>query len=159
MSLQPLLAASPTIQIHAAAAITAFLLGPFILFSKKGNNRHRLLGRIWAMSMVVTIASSFFIFGIRLIGPFSPIHLLSIAAAYGLFQGISFARQGNIPAHRKSMQSLYYGALIIAGAFTFFPDRIMSRVFFENHPVPGFIFIIAALVIAHLGIRHALAQK
>lgn len=159
MSLQPLLDASPIIQIHAFAAIAAFALGPIILISRKGDTRHRVLGRIWAVSMVVTIASSFFIFGIRLIGPFSPIHLLSISAAYGLFQGINFARRGNIPAHRKSMQGLYFGALFIAGAFTFLPGRIMSQVFFQNHEVPGFIFILAAVVIIHLGVRYALQQK
>lgn len=159
MSLQPLLDASPTIQIHAFAATIAFFLGPFILFARKGNTRHKVLGRIWASAMIITIASSFFIFGIRLIGPFSPIHLLSIAAIYGLVQGINFARQGNISAHRKSMQSLYFGALIIAGAFTFFPGRIMSQVFFQNHQIPGFVFVLAAVLILHLGVRYALQQK
>lgn len=159
MSLQPLLDASPAIQIHAFAAIIAFVIGPLILISRKGNTRHKVLGHIWAMAMIITIASSFLISGIRMFGPFSPIHLLSISAAYGLFQGINFARRGNIPAHRKSMQSLYFGALIVAGAFTFLPGRIMSEVFFQSHALPGFVFIVAAVLTLHLGMRYALKQK
>ena len=42
MTLEPLLQASLAIQIHALAAVLAFLLGGMILFRKKGDRLHRM---------------------------------------------------------------------------------------------------------------------
>lgn len=130
MSLQPLLEASPVIQIHAFAAIAAFVIGAYVLFNKKGDARHKLLGRIWVVLMVVVAITSFFIWTIRLLGPFSPIHILSLVTFVSLFRAIGFARAGKIMAHQSAMQSLYMGALVIAGFFTFMPGRIMHEVLF-----------------------------
>ncbi len=132
MSFTPLLAASPLIQIHVLCAVLALVLGPFILFGKKGNSLHKLLGRTWGLGMVGTIVSSYFIFGIRLWGPFSPIHLLSALSTYTLVSGIYFARTGQVQKHQSAMRALYFGGLIVAGLFTLMPGRIMHRVVFGN---------------------------
>lgn len=68
MTLQPLLQASPVIQIHAYAAIAALLLGAAVLFRRKGDRLHKLGGRIWVLLMVVVAISSFFIHAIRIWG-------------------------------------------------------------------------------------------
>lgn len=39
-------------------------------------------------------------------------------------------KKGNIKAHKRKMILLYFGALIIAGAFTFMPGRYLHSVFF-----------------------------
>jgi uncharacterized membrane protein len=44
--------------------------------------------------------------------------------------GIYFARQGNIKRHKQAMSYTYVGGLIIAGAFTFLPGRLMYQLFF-----------------------------
>jgi uncharacterized membrane protein len=130
MTLEPLLSASPVIQIHACAAIAAFILGGAVLFRKKGDNPHKRLGRVWAALMVIVAISSFFIWQIRLFGLFSPIHILSVLTLLGLWHAIAAVRAGRIQVHRRLMQRLYIGALVVAGFFTFMPGRIMYRVVF-----------------------------
>jgi uncharacterized membrane protein len=78
MTLAPLLQASPAIQIHAFAAMTAFGLGLVQLAAPKGTLPHRTLGWIWIALMLVVSVSAFFIHQLRLWGQWSPIHLLSI---------------------------------------------------------------------------------
>jgi uncharacterized membrane protein len=68
MSLSPLLQASPAIQVHAFAAMTAFLLGIAQLAAPKGTLPHRTVGWIWATLMFVVSVTAFFIHQIRLWG-------------------------------------------------------------------------------------------
>jgi uncharacterized membrane protein len=130
MSLVPLLNAPVAVQVHAAAALAALLLGALVLFRPKGTPLHRAMGRVWVMLMFVAAASSLFINEIRLIGPFSPIHIFSVITFVGLAQGLTAIRRGNVRAHRAAMQSLYFFSLIIAGAFTLLPGRRMHDVLF-----------------------------
>lgn len=71
---------------------------------------------------------SFWINTIRLVGPFSPIHLLSAFVLWSLFQAVTSARDHRIADHKRAMQGLAFGALLIAGAFTFLPGRLMNAV-------------------------------
>ena len=43
---------------------------------------------------------------------------------------VVYARRGRIAAHRSSMTWLFVAALLVAGAFTLLPHRIMGRVVF-----------------------------
>ena len=63
MSLAPLLAAAPEIQVHAFAAMAAFVLGAVQFAAPKGTLPHRTLGWIWVALMLVISASSFWIHG------------------------------------------------------------------------------------------------
>ena len=130
MSLAPLLAAPLAVQIHAFTAIAAVLLGAVILFRRKGTPVHKLMGRIWALLMFTTATAAIFINEIRLIGPFSPIHIFVVMTYYGLWEGIREIRRGNVRAHQATMKSLYLGALLLAGAFTLLPGRRMNEVLF-----------------------------
>jgi uncharacterized membrane protein len=130
MSLAPLLAASPVIQVHAFAAMGAFVLGLVQLTAPKGTIPHRTVGWIWVILMLTVAVSSFWIHDIRTFGPFSLIHLLSILTLVILPLAVLAARRHRVGAHRKTMVSLFVGALVIAGLFTFVPGRIMYRVAF-----------------------------
>lgn len=130
MSLEPLLAASPAIQIHAFAAIAAFALGVVQLAAPKGTLPHRMLGWIWVALMAVVAVSSAFVHTIRLWGPWSPIHLLSIFTLVMLPLAVWRAHQHDVTGHRNRMLGLFIGALVIAGLFTFLPGRIMHAVAF-----------------------------
>jgi uncharacterized membrane protein len=148
MNFEPLLDASPAIQLHALAAVLAFLLGGMVLFRRKGDRLHRMGGRIWVALMLVVAFSSFFIHTIRMFGPWSPIHLLSILTLVAIYRGVSLARAQRIFEHRRTMQATYVGALVIAGFFTFMPGRIMYEVFFEGpQPLAG-VGAAAAIVIS-----------
>jgi uncharacterized membrane protein len=130
MTLQPLLDASPVIGVHVLAAFAAFGLGAVILFRRKGSGPHRLAGRLWVGLMVMVAGSSFFIHTIRMWGPWSAVHLLSIATLAALAYAVAMARSGNIPAHARVMKASYLGALGLAGVFTLAPGRIMNHVVF-----------------------------
>jgi uncharacterized membrane protein len=78
MSLAPLLNAAPGIPLHAVAAMSAFVLGVVQFAAPKGTLPHRTVGWIWVLLTATVAVSSFWIHQIRLLGPWSPIHLLSI---------------------------------------------------------------------------------
>ena len=75
MNLTPLLAAPLQVQIHATAALLAMTLGAAVLVIRKGTPLHKALGRTYVALMLVVATSAIFISEIRLIGPFSPIHI------------------------------------------------------------------------------------
>ena len=70
--------AAPAIPLHAVAAMTAFVLGVVQFAAPKGTLPHRAIGAIWVALMAVVAISSFWIHQLRLVGPWSPIHVLSI---------------------------------------------------------------------------------
>ncbi|MBH5387245.1 MULTISPECIES: DUF2306 domain-containing protein [Bradyrhizobium] len=130
MSLAPLFEAAPAVPLHAFAAMAAFALGILQLAAPKGTLPHRALGWVWVGLMLVVALSSFWIHQIRLIGPWSPIHLLSIFALVMLAWGVLAARSHRVRRHKITMISVFFGALVIAGLFTFLPGRIMHAVVF-----------------------------
>ena len=132
MTLAPLLAASPVIQVHAYAAIAAFALGLVQILAPKGSLPHRRVGWIWAILMLVVALSSLFIHTISTWGPFSPIHLLSLLVLTQVPLGIYFARTHRMVGHRKTMTSMFVFGLVVAGFFTFMPGRIMHAVMFGS---------------------------
>jgi uncharacterized membrane protein len=130
MTLAPLLDAPAIIQIHAFAAIAAFALRVVQLAAPKGTIPHRLIGWSWAMLMLAVALSSLFIHVLRMWGPWSPIHLLSILVLVTLPLAVRHARRHNVGRHRLAMLMLFTGALVIAGGFTLLPGRIMHAVVF-----------------------------
>lgn len=130
MSLDPLLSAPLAVQIHAFSAIAAVALGAVVLFRPKGTPNHKLLGRIWAGLMLVTATAAIFVNEMRIIGPFSPIHIFVLFTYTGVAQGIWYIRRGDVMRHRANMVGLYFGSLGLAGAFTFLPGRRMHAVLF-----------------------------
>ena len=130
MTLAPLLDTPPVVQLHAFAAMGAFVLGAVQLSAPKGTLPHRTVGWMWVVLMALIAASSFWIHDIRLMGPFSPIHLLSIFTLVMLPLAVLHARRHNVEGHRKAMTTMFVGALVIAGLFTLLPGRIMHAVVF-----------------------------
>lgn len=130
MSLSPLLQSSLVVQMHAFAAMAAFLLGVVQLSVPKGTLPHRTIGWFWVMLMTVVSVTAFFIHDLRTWGIWSPIHLLAILTLVMLPLAVLHARRHNVTGHRYAMIGIFTGALVIAGIFTFFPGRIMYRVVF-----------------------------
>jgi uncharacterized membrane protein len=130
MTLAPLLEASPAIQFHAFAAMAAFALGVVQLAAPKGTLPHRTIGFIWVALMAVVAVSTAWVHQIKLWGPWSPIHLLSILTLILLPIAVWRAHVHDVSYHRRAMQGLFFGAVVIAGLFTFLPGRIMHAVAF-----------------------------
>ncbi len=143
MTIQPFLTAGPMIQLHVMAAVLAIVLGPIALARRSRDRWHRRAGYAWVLSMAALAASGLFIHSIRVVGPFSPIHLLSLLTLWQLWLGVREARAGKIAAHRYRMQAIYMLALMLTGAFTLSPGRLMSHILFPETPVAGFVLVLA----------------
>src|SRR5690349_11489163 len=130
MSLAPLFDAAPAIPVHAFAAMAAFVLGTVQFAAPKGTLPHRTVGWIWVGLMVSVAISSFWIHQIRLLGPWSPIHLLSILTLVTVPLGVWMAHRHRVADHRRIMIIIFLGALLVAGLFTLVPGRIIHSVVF-----------------------------
>ncbi len=103
MSLEPLLQATPAIQVHAFTAMAAFALGVIQLAAPKGTLPHRTLGWIWVALMLIVSLTAFLIHKIQLWGPWSPIHLLAIFTLIMLPIAVMAARGHAVERHRRTM--------------------------------------------------------
>lgn len=119
---------APVLQLHIAAALLALLIGLALLLGAKGDRLHRVLGWSWAGAMTVVALTSIFIRDINA-GAFSFIHLFTGWTLIVLPMGLYAARRHDVVRHRARMTGLFVGALLIAGMFTFFPGRLLWRVF------------------------------
>lgn len=131
MSLAPLFNADPAIQLHALSASAAVIIGGLVLWRPKGTRLHKTMGRVWVGLMLVAATSALFINEIRMIGPFSPIHVFSLVTYVSISQGLyAIIVKRDVARHRAEMQGLYIWALLLAGAFTLLPGRRMHQVLF-----------------------------
>ena len=130
MDLSPLLSAPLPVRLHALAALGAFGLGAVQLAAPKGTLPHRTLGYAWIALMLVVAVTSFWIQDMRVWGPWSPIHLLSVLTLAMLPLGLYYARSNQVRGHMLTMSCLFLGALVIAGGFTLMPGRIMHKMVF-----------------------------
>lgn len=113
--------------VHLVCALIALPLGAFVLWRPKGTATHKLLGRTWAVLMLVIAVSSYWLRTLN--GGFSFIHLLSVLTLVSIPLGVYQARKGNIRAHLRSMRGVYIG-LVVAGVFAMAPERKLGELLF-----------------------------
>jgi uncharacterized membrane protein len=136
MDLDPLLHASPVIQIHVATVVAAFFLGAWQIFlSAKGSRPHRKLGSIYIFLMLITAGAAFFIRAPRLPGTlnvhgFTPIHLFIPVVLINVSLTLFALRTRRFKLHRATMMGLFISGIGIAGALAFTPGRVMHAVVF-----------------------------
>jgi len=130
MSLRPLFDAVPPIPSHALVAFSVAAIGVWQLAATKGTRRHRVMGWLFVAGMAYVALSALFISDLKTWGYFSPIHLLIPVTLIGLWTSVRDARRGNIEAHKRGMISLFVLAIIVTGAFTLMPGRVMHEVVF-----------------------------
>lgn len=111
--------------VHLATVLPAVPLGAWLMLSPKGTPRHKALGKVWLVLMVVTALTTLFIRQING-GQFSPIHIFVPMTLHGAWQAIRTARRHDLAAHRKGLIGFYLGALTIPGLFAFMPNRLMG---------------------------------
>ena len=105
----------------------------YIIVDKKGTKIHRQFGRIYMNLMLVTALITLFMpayVGPRFLNNFGWIHSFSFLTIYTVPTAYLAIKNGNIKAHKRKMVLLYFGAIVIAGGFTFFPGRYLYELFF-----------------------------
>ncbi|WJY21573.1 DUF2306 domain-containing protein [Fontisubflavum oceani] len=154
MTLEPILSAPAAVQLHMMAAVVSIALGPFAIYRRRRDRLHRMIGYAWIISMVLLAGSGLAIPAVvlPLLEPFGPIHILSIAVLYWLWEGYRHIRAGRVTAHEASMRALFWNSLGIAGAFTFLPGRRLNTAFFADAPERGYavIAVLLCLVLARM---------
>lgn len=120
---------TPMILIHLGAALAALVLGIAVFLRRKGNFAHRVLGRAWVGLMLVTAISTYWIRGG---GTFSWIHGLSVISLVALSFAVYFAMTGNIQRHQRIMKGVFSGGLVVAGAFTLLPARLLGQALWSS---------------------------
>jgi uncharacterized membrane protein len=117
------------VMIHLLTVIPALPLGAYVIFSKKGDATHRLLGKIWAALMLVTSIDSFWIREVT--GHIGPIHIFSAVTLISLPLGIYAIHRGNVEGHRRAMRGTFIG-LCAAGLFALMPGRMLGSFLFGH---------------------------
>ena len=107
MTLAPLLEAPAVIQFHAAFAFAALGLGAAQFLAAKGTLPHRTVGWAWASLMMLVAGTSLFIHTIRIWGPWSPIHLLSLFTLAVVPVAVWRAHRHDVGSHRQAMIWIY----------------------------------------------------
>lgn len=148
--IQEIIAAGPAVALHVASALLAVALVPVVLLRRRRDRLHKTMGYVWVTSMALTALSSFWISGMRLVGPFGPIHLMSVFTLGALYVAIRFARRGNRRAHEGVMRNLAFWSLGVAGTLAFMPGRLMAKGLFPGQEELGFALVLTAAVSAVL---------
>ena len=118
---------------HLITVVPCFFLGAILLILKKGTSFHKKWGKLYMILMMITAIITLFMpakVGPQFLSHFGWIHSFSFLTIYTVPTAITAVRKGNIKAHKRKMILLYFGALVIAGGFTFVPGRFLYEVFF-----------------------------
>jgi uncharacterized membrane protein len=68
--------------------------------------------------------------GATFLNHFGWIHSFSFLTIYTVPTAYWAIKKGNVRAHKRKMILLYFGAIVIAGGFTFYPGRYLHHLFF-----------------------------
>lgn len=130
---------------HAVAASVSLVLGPVQLIRRpKGDPPHRLIGRAWAVAMMITAATSFF-FGGWATGADFFLRALAVLTLVATPLGVLHARAGRIRAHVRTMIAGYLGLIgAFIGVWAVPGRRVPTS--FAQHPV--ITSAIAVIIIA-----------
>ena len=89
MTLDPLMAAPLVVQLHVGFAAVAICVGPFALFRTRRDRLHKVLGYIWVVGIVgLSLTGLWIESAMPVLGPFGPIHPLSLLALWGVAHGL-----------------------------------------------------------------------
>ena len=119
--------------VHMTAALGAVVVGPIALWARNGSTQrphiHRAFGYAWVTLMVLAATSALFArdFLLPNLRGYTLLHAFVPVVFFSLFRAFYYLVKGNIRGHRKTMQGLYIGACIVAGAFTLLPGRYLGQ--------------------------------
>lgn len=95
---------------------------------------YRVVGWLGAAPIVTVAVGAFFAHTIDAWGPWSPLHLLPVAALAMLARATIAARQGNNRRHRAAMGTMFVLCLVLPAALAFMPGRLLGTVLARTAP-------------------------
>ena len=119
--------------LHLVTVVPCFFIGTMLLLIKKGTNIHKSFGRVYMILMLFTALVTLFMpaeVGPKFLNHFGYIHSFSFLTIYTVPTAYWAIKKGNIKSHKRKMVLLYFGAILIAGGFTFTPGRYLHQLFF-----------------------------
>lgn len=116
------------VQLHFATVVPAAFIGAVQFLMVKGSAGHRIAGYLFMVLMLATSVFAFFIPSYQG-GRFSFIHLFIIVTVAGIVRAWFAIRGGDVRSHAWALAGVYFGAVLIAGYFTFLPGRTMHDMF------------------------------
>jgi len=153
---------SETGLIHFIASIFALVLGTFILIMEKGTKTHKLIGKIYALSMFVTLVSAFMTY--RLFGKWGIFHWTAVISSITLLAGL-LAIYLKKPANTYlsvHFSFMYWSVIGVYGAFVSETLVRMPKVVVESG-IPNSVFYnmtgIGTAVVMGLGVYFFLKFK
>lgn len=110
--------------VHIAASCLALVIGAAVLVVRKGDRRHRRLGRVYAVAMVLVNASAFYIY--RLFGGFGPFHVAAVISLLTLLAGIRpvLMRPRPLQWSTTHMTFMYWS---VVGLYAAFASELLVR--------------------------------
>lgn len=113
-------------QVHLLAALVALVAGTAVLLASKGTTWHRLVGRLYAASMVVVLATAFRIYS--LFGHFGIVHWGAVGGSVALLLGVGAAIGKAVVPHWQRWHYLgmgvsvtgLYAALVVESSYRLF---------------------------------------
>ncbi len=108
---------SETGLIHFIASIIAFVLGTLVLILDKGTKKHKLIGRLYALTMLVVLITAFMTY--RLFGTWGIFHWTAVISSLTILFGLlpiltKKPRKNYIILHFSFM---YWSVIGVYGAF------------------------------------------
>tara|TARA_R110000850_G_scaffold277086_1_gene422278 strand:- start:4412 stop:4885 length:474 start_codon:yes stop_codon:yes gene_type:complete len=109
--------------VHLLASVVALVSGTIVLFSQKGTKRHKTVGYIYLISMLVVLTTALMIY--RLFGGFNVFHFIAIVGFFYIFVGflpVLIKPKNWIKRH------VYFMYWSVIGLYAAFVAEIMVRI-------------------------------
>jgi uncharacterized membrane protein len=129
--------------IHLISAILALIFGTFVLFTIKGDLKHKRIGYAYTFCMIVLNVTAFSIY--RLFHGFGPFHVTAIISFLTLMMGfipVLIRKPGGCWIHYH-VTGMYYSVI---GLYAAFVSELIVRI--PGAPFFTFITIGTAVVVA-----------
>lgn len=123
---------SQTGLIHFIASIIALILGTLVLFLEKGTTKHKLIGKLYALTMLVVLTTAFMTY--QLFGTWGIFHWTALISSLTLIAGLlPIYLRRPIKTYRSIHFSFMYWSIMgVYGAFVSETLVRMPRVVVES---------------------------
>lgn len=148
--------------IHFIASIFALLLGTLVLILPKGTSKHKIIGRLYALTMLVVLTTAFMTY--RLFGTWGIFHWTAVISSLTLICGLIPILTKRPTNNFKSLHFsfMYWSIMGVYGAFVSETLVRMPKVVVESG-IPNSVFYnmtgIGTAIVMGLGVYFFLKNK
>jgi len=153
---------SETGLIHFIASIIALILGTFVLILKKGTMKHKLIGRLYGLTMLIVLITAFMTY--RLFGTWGIFHWTAVVSTLTLLFGLIpiLTKRPNNSYVSLHFCFMYWSIMGVYGAFVSETLVRMPKVVIESG-IPNSVFYnmtgIGTAIVMGLGVYYFLKLK